>query len=83
MLGGVQLTVTIRDDLYQQIQRRACEEHRPVADVVNDVVEAGIASYTSRRQRTLGAFQGQITGSNDFDNELADFGDATAEQVST
>jgi hypothetical protein len=53
-----------------------------VADVVNDVVEAGIASYTRRWQRTLGAFQGQITVSNDFDNELADFGDATAEQVS-
>jgi hypothetical protein len=53
-------TVTIRDELYDAIRRRAFEERRTLGDIVNELIAAGLDTSASSRTRTLGAFTGQI-----------------------
>ncbi|MBX7071086.1 MAG: hypothetical protein K1X38_17015 [Microthrixaceae bacterium] len=73
-------TLTIRDDLYEAVRRQAFNERRGLGDVVNELIEAGLMGGPGR-QRTLGTYAGQITVSDDFDDELEEFTDALVEPV--
>ncbi|MGB3410893.1 MAG: hypothetical protein WBA45_06805 [Microthrixaceae bacterium] len=74
-------TVTIRDELYDAIRRKAFEERRSLGDIVNELIAAGLDASPSSRPRPLGVFAGQIKVTDDFDDELNDFADAIDESI--
>lgn len=74
-------TLSIRDDLYDEVRKRAFEGRRTLGEVVNELVERGIAGDRETRQRTLGSFSGQIEISDDFDEELGDVTAALDEPI--
>ncbi|HTO00659.1 MAG TPA: hypothetical protein VL068_08290 [Microthrixaceae bacterium] len=74
-------TLTIRDELYDAVRRRAFEERRTLGDIVNELIASGLDTSSSSRPRTLGAFTGQIRIADDFDDELSEFTDAMNESI--
>lgn len=74
-------TVSLRDDLYEAARRRAYEERRTFGSVVNDLIERGLQAESRSEPRVLGAYVGQITIADDFDDELEDFTAALVEPV--
>jgi hypothetical protein len=43
-------TLTIDDDVLRLARRRAAEENRPLKDIVNDALRAGLQGDTGRRR---------------------------------
>jgi len=66
-------TLTIRDDLYEAVRRQAFEKRQSLGEVVNELLEKGLSRPFSAPTRTLGAYAGQISVSEDFDDEMDDF----------
>jgi hypothetical protein len=62
-------TVTIRDDLHEAARRKAFEERRTMGDVLNELIELGLAQ-TPKGGRQLGRFVGEIVVASDFDDPL-------------
>lgn len=73
-------TLTIRDDLYDEVRRRAFEERRTIGEVMNELIASGLAQE-SATERHLGRFAGQIEIAADFDEPLADLERALDEAV--
>lgn len=78
----VRTTVNIRDDLHEAARRRAFEDRRTFGDVINDLIEAGLADHADRETRVLGRFAGQIQVSPDFDDVPPEIDAALDEPVS-
>lgn len=74
-------TLSIRDELYEQVRRQAFEQRRSLGEVVNELIETGLKRTHVDKPRTLGTFAGRITLSKDFDDDLEDFTTAMAESI--
>lgn len=74
-------TLTIRDELYEKIRRQAFDERRTLGDVVNDLIESGLVQKSFTKPRVLGTFSGQISVTDDFDDELVEFTDSISEPI--
>ena len=59
-------TVTIDDELNEEVRRQAFVERRTLGAVINDLLARGL-EHRRGATRVLGAFTGQITAADDFD----------------
>lgn len=65
-------TLSLRDELYEAARKKAFEERRTLGEVVNDLIARGLEAGPPPSTRRLGAFAGQITTADDFDDSLGE-----------
>jgi hypothetical protein len=64
-------TLEIEDTIHELARRRAFEQRRSIGEVISEWATRGFAAETAPpTQRPLGAFRGEFTIADDFDEPL-------------
>jgi len=75
-------TMTLNDDIYEEVRRRAFENRQTLGEVINELIARGLAEPASR-SRELGAFAGRMTIADDFDDTPEEVDASLDEAIAT